>query len=339
MASRLGVSACLALSFASFALVLTASTAEAKPHPRAISVDRVVFPVTLSDQATYDLVAYRYHRAGGHGPLQLLVHGASYDHRYWDAGSLGGEDYSYARYMVERGYDVVALDLLGAGESDKPFGFFLNLNESASSLSQVIAQLRAKHNPTGKKYHRVALVGHSNGTVTAIREEATYHLADALVTTGWGHTFAPVPIDFGPIFVALQQPYLQPDAFPLPLRTFLFFHLPETDPAMPAYDAGTLATTMASGQFFDTLMTSLNPPSDGVGAVTGPVLVQLGDHDVLAPGELASIEAGYWTSASSVTVQELGEMGHDVNLHLNREQSWTAIDAWLRDTFDDGEDD
>lgn len=32
-------------------------------------------------------------------------------------------------------------------------------------------------------------------------------------------------------------------------------------------------------------------------------------------------------------------MGHEVNLHLNRAESWTAIDAWLRDLDEDDDDD
>lgn len=39
-----------------------------------------------------------------------------------------------------------------------------------------------------------------------------------------------------------------------------------------------------------------------------------------------------------MTVQELPDMGHDVNLHLNRAESWTAIDAWLRDLDEDDDD-
>ncbi|MFO0591971.1 MAG: alpha/beta hydrolase [Polyangiaceae bacterium] len=320
-------------------VALAAAPAQAA-KPAAIAVDRVTFPVTLSDGGTYTVVAYHYHRHGAQGrPLQVLVHGASYDHRYWDAGSVDGVNYSYARYMASRDYDVLAIDQLGAGESDKPFGYFLNLAETTSSVGQVLSNLRSPHSRLGHPSHRLYLVGHSNGSLTAIHEEAQNHLADGLVVTGWGHTYSPLPIDYAPIMALLQQPYIPATGFPPFLRAFLFFHLPQTAPAMLGYDASTLATTISSGQFLDTLIYTSVPDMDGVGAVTGPVLVQMGDHDMIAPGANAPLEAAHWASASSVTVQGLSEMGHDVNLHLNHEQSWSQIDAWLSDQREEEEDD
>ena len=40
--------------------------------------------------------------------------------------------------------DVLAIDQLGAGESDQPYGYFLTLDETASGLHQVLASLRER---------------------------------------------------------------------------------------------------------------------------------------------------------------------------------------------------
>jgi alpha-beta hydrolase superfamily lysophospholipase len=48
---------------------------------------------------------------------QVLMHGGTYDHRYWDAPAIDGIPYSYAREMAGRGYSVLAVDQLGAGRA------------------------------------------------------------------------------------------------------------------------------------------------------------------------------------------------------------------------------
>ena len=51
--------------------------------------------------------------------LQVLVHGFTYNHIYWDSRSINGVDYSYARYMADQGYAVLAQDLLGTGQVER----------------------------------------------------------------------------------------------------------------------------------------------------------------------------------------------------------------------------
>jgi alpha/beta hydrolase family protein len=94
----------------------------------SIKVERLVFPVSLSTGAA-NVVAYLYyHGSYANRPLQVLVHGATYNHAYWDFPAVNGEGYSYARYMAARKYAVLAVDLPGTGESDKPSGPDLHLN-------------------------------------------------------------------------------------------------------------------------------------------------------------------------------------------------------------------
>ncbi|MFY0579631.1 alpha/beta hydrolase [Cystobacter fuscus] len=100
-----------------------------------IKVERRTFPVRLSDGHVYNLVGYLYYQGSlKNKPVQILVHGITYNHDYWDLPEINRQDYSYARYMARQHYAVLALDLLGTGESDKPDGDFLDLSEAASSL-------------------------------------------------------------------------------------------------------------------------------------------------------------------------------------------------------------
>ena len=323
------------LSRALFACLVAASVgapALAAPADRdhGVRAEDVIFDVTLSDGEVYKIAGTYYHRGTSHNrTLQVAVHGATYDRGYWDGPIINGEDYSYAEYMVENGFSVLAIDQLGAGESSTPFGWSLNLAETASGLHQVLDALRDDDNPLGGAFDDIALVGHSNGSLTAIYEESVYGSADALVVTGWGHTYAPLGVDPDFINSLLAAPYLAPSALPEPFRAALFYYAPQADPDVISYDAANLATTMSAGQFYDLLVALSYPTIDGVAGVTGPVYVQMGEFDPIAPGANAALEPGYWTSADSVTVDVLQDMGHDFNLHRNHLDSWAGIADWL----------
>jgi hypothetical protein len=41
------------------------------------------------------------------------------------------------------------------------------------------------------------------------------------------------------------------------------------------------------------------------------------------------VEASYYTSASSVDVQSLAGVGHDLNTHFRNHEGWRLMDEWL----------
>lgn len=299
-------------------------------HADSLKVERIVFPVTLSNGFTYSVVGYLYHHGGNrHQTIQVLVHGGTYDHRYWDFPTINGRSYSYARYMVEQGYAVLALDLLGSGESDRPNGDLLTAPELASSLHQVMGYLRTGRLGVKHPAEKIVLVGHSMGASASVLAQSLFHDADALITTGLGHVPHELPgSELFPIF-------LQYEYFPLPpeMRAALFYCPPGADPEVIHYDVTTMAGLLSRGQLLTIFPTFFDPIANGTHAVTGPVLVQMGENDAMFPGTLAAGEAQYWASASSVTVQSLPGMGHDLNTHLNRETSWEQIDAWIQNTL------
>jgi pimeloyl-ACP methyl ester carboxylesterase len=328
----------------------------------AVNMERITFPVTLSDGQPYNLVGYLYTGIGNpdnvvncgqrNHTLQVLVHGGSYNHTYWDAGVINGNDYSYARSMARQCYSVLAIDRLGTGESSKPDGDFINLANEADALSQILAGLRTNHNPTQRRFKRIVLVGHSFGSFLSVYTLGEYgNLADAAVITGWIHSPAEVPIDPA-LFEALRQtPYI---ISPPEVRTALFYRpiptdpalINTTDPAVIAYDNANFADAMTRG-FFDNAIAMFTARHPVVGSVAQikalskvdqvnvPVFVQLGDNDFLFPAAVAGPEASFYSNAPAVVIDVLSNMGHAFNLHTNHSEGWQRINNWIQATVVD----
>ena len=296
-----------------------------------IKVERLTFSVTLSDGSAAEVVGYLYYKGSFRNrTLLLAVHGANYNHKYWDVPTINGHEYSFARYMAGRKYAVLAVDQIGAGESTKPAdGDAVTLDQTASGIHQVITRLRSGENATGYGFERVVTVGHSLGSINALYGQATYRDADAVITTGMGHVAHAMPVPAELIAELSQFEYF---AVPGELRPVMFYHAPGADPDVIQYDRDNLADSLARGQLTTGILPGFvfDTAALRVGQVTGPVLVQLGEFDGLFPASLAGQEAAVFTSASSVTVQPLAGVGHDFNTHFRNHEGWRLMDEWLR---------
>src|SRR5262245_46104354 len=103
-----------------------------------VNVTRVEFPVALSDGNTYTISGYFYYRGTlRNQTLQVLVHGGTYNHKYWDAPTINGHSYSYVNFMAENGYALLAIDQLGDGLSSKPDGDFVAMVETARRVHYI----------------------------------------------------------------------------------------------------------------------------------------------------------------------------------------------------------
>lgn len=306
------------------------SIAKADAQDDSIKVERVSFPVTLSDGNTYEVAGYLYYKGSFHNrTLLLALHGANYNHKYWDVPEINGHEYSFARYMAERKYAVLAIDQLGTGESSKPDGDLLTLDQTANAIHQVITQLRSDSNATGYAFESVVTVSHSLGSINAVYEQGTYHDADAVVTTGMGHVPHDIPVPAELIIALLQFEYI---AVPLELRPVMFYYAPGADPDVIQYDLEQLADLLPRGQLTTGILPSFQFDAEAqrVGSVNGPVLVQLGEFDGLFPASIAGGEAAFFTGTSDVTVQPLAGVGHDFNTHFRNHEGWRLMDEWLR---------
>ncbi|HSP81500.1 MAG TPA: alpha/beta fold hydrolase [Myxococcaceae bacterium] len=311
------------------ALCVPGAVGASEERSRAVKVERRVFPVTLEDGSTWPLVGYLYYQGSlENRPVQILTHGITYTHTYWDAPSVGGRRYSYAEFMARRRYAVLALDMLGTGESGRPAGDELGLWDSASALHQVTEQLR-KSGRHGT-FQTIIYVGHSNGALISTVAQGVYHGADALVNTGWLNTFHELPVEDEVIDPLLEHPYV---SIPPELRSALFYDKENADLEVIAYDNAWLADTFSRGQFEDLLDVLEQPCQVPTEEIRVPVLVQLGDNDVLAPAAYAEQEAARYPAAESVTVQTFTGMGHAANLHYGAREMWERVDAWLRTWF------
>jgi pimeloyl-ACP methyl ester carboxylesterase len=297
----------------------------------ALSVERIVFPVTLSDGNTYSLVGHLYfHGTWRNRPLQVALHGGNYNHKYWDIPEINGRAYSYAQFMARRNHAVLALDLLGSGSSSKPDADFLSFQEMASAVHQVLASLRSGANPHGYVFRSMALVGHSLGSALAAYVQGTYRDADAVVSTGLVFVSYQRPMDPELIKERAKEPYFK---LPPEVRRSVFHRMAGADPAVLDYDCTHLDDFIPRGYVF-TLFPFLSDPSvTRVNQVTSPVLVQLGEFDALAPGSLAQQELAVWSGASRRSVQVVPSVGHCFNSHLANLGSWAGIDAWLSETL------
>ncbi|HEX8536737.1 MAG TPA: alpha/beta fold hydrolase, partial [Cystobacter sp.] len=294
--------------------------------PRDVKVERREFPVRLANGQRYTVVGYLYYQGSlKNRPVQILTHGITYNHGYWDLPEINRQDYSYARYMARQHFAVLALDLLGTGESDKPQGDFIDLSESASSLHQVVQRLKAT--AARNTFEKILYVGHSNGALTITYAQAYYRDAQAVVLTGWLNTYHQLPVGdevFGPLLE--QGPYVQ---IPPALRSGLFYYPPAADPAVIAYD-NTHADFVPRGQLSDLFTLLKNPEPIPSEKITVPIMVQLGEFDAVAPAAYAAQEAQAYPRSPLVFVDTIDDLGHATNGHHNRLRSWTMIALWLR---------
>ncbi|KAK7988405.1 WD domain-containing protein [Apiospora arundinis] len=285
--------------------------------------------------------------------LQILLHGGTYNRTYWTGLDLPDTDiYNWPLAATRAGYHTLALDKLGAGTSPQRPG---PLNVVQASLEveifhQIIDTIR-RHpsaSPLGRTYNRVALVGHSLGSVLGATL-ARLHPSDidALVATGLSTSidmvsfletdFQPAAAVFGPARAStrdLPPGYLTTGSAAARERALY---------AGSAYDAARL------------------PPRDfaGADAATGGELLTLGSAMVPAPGFarpvlsvvgqldgqqcppaagacediLAATGRTLWPNAAPFNYYVAPNTGHCLALHYSAPETAAVVHAWLDGVF------
>ena len=305
-----------------------------------VHCERLVIPVKLSPGGLfqYSLVGQLCSQGTPAGTmLQVLLSGSGYGTIYWDF-PYQADTYSYAREALRAGYTTFNFYRLGMGESDRPFGLLLNVDNQAHVLAQVIAVLRRKYDFT-----TVVTVGHSFGSVIAIAEALAHPgSVDGVVLTGFAHNTNPGFINAvrsGVDLAAIKGPFVgrvvdptyfisKPDT-----RGSFFYTAANADPMVVEVDelnrqTSALGEVISSGKYF-------GPQSM---ALTTNVLQILGENDfIVCGGDLncrdhdraIAHERAFFPAAASYEIVMLDNTNHDASLHRNAPAITALILDWM----------
>lgn len=266
--------------------------------------------------------------------IQVMVPGATYDHRYFDLKTSHGW-VSQARQSAKEGWIAVAVDRLGTGNSSRPPADELNDTVHALTVHDLVTRLKATY-----KGLPVALVGHSQGSAIAIQEAATYKDVNAIVVTGLLHHFGVAAGLFSTLIQpAASDPKFENHSVPPGYLTtqdglrHLFYWPYNADlSTVKADDAAKQTTTAGEATDFQAEVAK-----DAFGQdVSAPVLSVIGDHDFtfFNPDQrdkaVAAAPASYPASPDA-EVKVIPDTGHDLALHRNADSTTHTIDHWLAD--------
>lgn len=258
------------------------------------------------------------------GHLQVLLHGGSYDHGYWDIGTVNGRNYSYVEYMAARGYALLAIDLPG---TDGRTGGDVELDAVAKAIGGALRRIRAGATPVPSRFatNGISLVGHSLGGTLATYILGHFGTADRLVvmSTGFGPERG-ASFGDGQGLDARAETYVE---FPPEERAERFFYRRGVDPEVVAWDAEHLRRTVSRRLWQEAIAARNDPERSGVFEVACPTLIQLGEFDAVMPGSAAASEAAHWRGRAEVV--SIPGVGHCINHHLGHEVAWVGIDEFL----------
>lgn len=301
----------------------------------------VTFPVTIAaGDPTTDRVYGVLCARGGiqQKTLQIALHGATYSHLYWD-WPFQPERYSYLRQATAAGYAVLNLDRIGIGRSSHPPAEAVDVDANAFVIHQVVQAVRGGERSVpvfGRlKADRIALVGHSLGSLVAMTEAATYGDIDGVVLTGISHTVTArlsevqaYPANLDPRFALLELPdgYLTT----VPGTRGVFYQAPFFDPRVKAFDEKKKETVTVA---------ELNTGVPALGLTPGihvPVLLAVGDLDgafcnppsCTASGSL-SVEPSFFAPDACLETRAIPKSGHDLNLHYDAPLTFATLLDWM----------
>ncbi len=274
-------------------------------------------------------------------PVQVLVHGGTYNHAYWD-WPYEPEKYSYVAAATAMGYATLNIDRLGFGRSDHPLPVALDFRVAAYVTHQIVQHLRT--GALGPRFKKVILNGHSMGAMTAQREASAYQDIDAVIVTGVGHNLAPkgaahiapttYPADLDPKFTGKLPPgYLTT----LPgNRARTFVQPGDYDPGIEPVEEelkDTVSPTEVTGIVADSRDPSITR------GIEAPVLYALGQHDLLWCPTTAdcttdpqfAAERSFYGPAARFSSYVVPDSAHSVNVTTSAPLFYQETFRWLEE--------
>ena len=288
MRQRFGACAIVTALMAAIAVVPAAGARA--DGPPALTCSARTLPVALTDpgpadQTMWGQLCYR----GSQEPstVQLLVHGVTYNHLYWNF-PYGNGYYSYVDAATAAGYATFDVDRIGDGNSSHPPSADIDLNAGAVALHDAVTALRSGA-VDGHPFRHVIMVGHSLGSIEAWIEDAPYHDVDAVIITGALHAATPnLPALEADFYPAVDDPKFAGsglDAGYLTTRPgtreSLFYDPATANPAVLALDEADKDTTTAA-ELTDAVSLVAEPPAEQPSLqINVPVLIVVGAQDNL----------------------------------------------------------
>jgi Alpha/beta hydrolase family len=330
--------------------VLGGTPEAAQAISKAPSCQSMQVPVTVPEASDTTLYGELCVPAmGTPSTVQLLVHGGTYTHAYWD-WPLDPDRYSYVRRAVAAGYATFNVDHLGSGQSSHPPSDQITFEHGATALHEVIGQLR-NGAIGGRAFPHVIWVGHSFGSIYAWVEASMYQDVDAFVLTGLVHSIKPswetlafadlYPAELDPKFAASGLDFGYLTTVP-GTRGSLYYDTENADPRVIAGDEGLKDTiTLTEIGQLDSLISPPSPDTAPSRVIVVPTLLVVGGRDNIACGApdgldctvatVASQEAPYYSPRAHLQVAVVPRTGHDLQLHLGSQQTDNLILDWLQD--------
>jgi len=258
--------------------------------------------------------------------LELLVclHGGGYRRDYWHPAFQGFSGYSFAEALTEKGRAVLAVDLLGMGDSSRPEPETLLDRAKIAAANDVAVKLVATGLRDGRwakaSRLRVTGVGHSIGGMMVITQQAAHRSFARLAVLGWANQRM-VLGDTDPETLALS---IQPGYLATPREMMRgLFYAADVPLALVAADEAAGSTTPAClGR--DALRPGIVHGASA--AVTCPVFLA---HGVVDTSPAPHQEPGYFKGSSDVTLLVLQGSAHCHNFARTRQVLWDRLDAWL----------
>jgi pimeloyl-ACP methyl ester carboxylesterase len=308
------------------------------------SCQQVSVPVTLSpsDPTEYHVAGWLCADGSPAGKIvQVLVHGGTYDHRYWD-WPQSPQKYSYTRSATDAGYATFSYDRIGDGVSSHPLdGNSVTAEVAGFVLHQVVQGLRSG-GIGGTAFGQVVTVGHSYGSAAAVVEASEYHDVQGVILSGYAHeyppramtamatAFYPAPLDPQFATAGLNNTYLTT----VPgVRGELFFDPVNADGSVVSLDES-IKQTVSTGEFL------FDPNAFATSQLTVPVLLATGQNDVMTCDPSVGLscadadaflarEGSNYTPQSCLEAFVLPNAGHDINLHKNSHPWFEAASSWV----------
>lgn len=252
--------------------------------------------------------------------IVFALHGGGYTRAYWDP-AFADASYSFARFFTGRGRAVLAVDMLGMGESSRPEPESrLSRATIAAAHAAALAEVRTRFGPSIS----VTGIGHSMGGMMIIDQAATHGAMDRVAVLGWANE----AMVLGDTDVATLRAGLIPSGYlasPRGEMRKLFYWPDVPENLIVADEAAGSATPATLGR--DALTPGIVHAA--AARITVPVLVVQSEIDTSPAPEK---EPGYFSASPDVELQRVPNAAHCQNFASTRLEHWRALDEWIART-------